>query len=315
MVSRFSLPLRVLGMSVSAAAQPSLAVAHSANTVELPSFSVSYLAPASVTGASASLVEMDLRPGSEPPPHRHTREDEAFYILDGSLEVRAGNQLFSGRRGDFVFLPKNLPHTFAVRSSHARILLFVSPGGFEHFFARMSPESAAEFGLEFLPDTAVSGPQPMAFVNRVAPGSAYWYATHLLTFLAGSRQTEGRYALMQATAHRGLEPPPHVHENEDEFFYMLNGVAEFKVADQELHATPGSCVYLPKRVPHSFQLLTPTATALIMATPGGIEEFFMQFSRPAPKLEVPPLGDLPPGYAAQLDRMTREGAKYGLRFV
>ncbi|MDX2150130.1 MAG: cupin domain-containing protein [Bryobacteraceae bacterium] len=296
-----------------AQAAPFVCFASTGNTVEHPNMSVSSLAPARVTGAEVSLLELELRPGCEPPPHRHTREDEAFYVLDGALDVFAGNQRFLARRGDCIFLPKNLPHAFAVRSPQARVLLLVSPPGFENLLTGHA--SPGDVGIEFVPDTRVSGPQPMAFLNRVAAGNSYWYATHLLTFLVNRYQSDGRYSLMQASARRGFEPPPHVHENEDEIFYLLNGVAEFNAGGVELHAAPGSCVFLPKGVPHSFRLLTPEATALILAAPGGIEQFFLHFSRPARQLVLPPLSALPPGYEEQRDAMTREGAKYGLRFV
>jgi hypothetical protein len=49
---------------------------------------------AQLTGGAYGLVEASVPPGSGPPPHVHTREDEAFYVLDGQLEFTAGSRPF-----------------------------------------------------------------------------------------------------------------------------------------------------------------------------------------------------------------------------
>jgi mannose-6-phosphate isomerase-like protein (cupin superfamily) len=51
------------------------------------------------TGGSFGLVEVSTPQGSGPPPHVHEREDEAFYVLEGSYEVTVGNDRFDAREG------------------------------------------------------------------------------------------------------------------------------------------------------------------------------------------------------------------------
>lgn len=65
----------------------------------------------------------------------HTREDEAFYLLDGVLEVTAGEKTTVVRTGDFVYLPRGTAHWFRNPGVNAaRALILATPGGFEEFF-------------------------------------------------------------------------------------------------------------------------------------------------------------------------------------
>jgi quercetin dioxygenase-like cupin family protein len=72
---------------------------------------VTLLASAEQTGGLFGLMEGVLAKGAEPPPHVHHREDESFFVLEGSLVVRVGDEVFSASPGSFVFCPRNVPHT------------------------------------------------------------------------------------------------------------------------------------------------------------------------------------------------------------
>jgi quercetin dioxygenase-like cupin family protein len=91
-------------------------------------------APAAATGGRISVSEQVMPEGSSPPLHVHHREDEAFYVLEGQLTCQAGDQVLIATTGSFVWLPREVPHTFRVDSSTARILSLCVPGGFEAFF-------------------------------------------------------------------------------------------------------------------------------------------------------------------------------------
>ena len=68
-------------------------------------------------------------PGIATPLHRHTHEDEAFYVLDGTMTYRAGDDLFHLSAGDFIWLPRGLPHAFRITgSTPVRFLGFTDPG-------------------------------------------------------------------------------------------------------------------------------------------------------------------------------------------
>jgi mannose-6-phosphate isomerase-like protein (cupin superfamily) len=88
------------------------------------------------TGGAYGLVEAIGPAGSSPPLHIHHREDEAFWLLEGELTVRCGEQTFTARPGSFTFLPRGVPHSFVVEGdAPARLLSLSSPGGFEGYFA------------------------------------------------------------------------------------------------------------------------------------------------------------------------------------
>lgn len=78
--------------------------------------------------------ELTAPRGMATPIHRHTREDEAFYVLDGEVSVYVGDQVVPARTGDFLWAPREVPHAFCVESALARLLVVSTPGGFEKFF-------------------------------------------------------------------------------------------------------------------------------------------------------------------------------------
>ena|SRR5579875_2216397 len=113
------------------------------------------------TGGAYGLVEALAPPGSGPPLHVHRREDEAFWILEGDLTVRCGDQTFAAGPGSYTFLPRGIPHTFAVEgSSPARILSVCSPGGFEQYFVEAGQPAV---GSELPP----AAPVDVALLTRV----------------------------------------------------------------------------------------------------------------------------------------------------
>lgn len=94
------------------------------------------LAGANSTHQSFSIVESTEPPGSGAPLHVHHSEAEAFFILDGTVELVCGEQTVTARAGDFVYAPKDVPHKYTVRGDKpARLLLLFSRPGFENFFA------------------------------------------------------------------------------------------------------------------------------------------------------------------------------------
>src|SRR6186713_2375850 len=92
-------------------------------------------ATAETTGGAYGLFESSLAPGFSPPLHVHRREDEAFWVLAGELTMRCGDRTFRAGPGAFVFLPRDVPHTFVVEgNAPARMLTLLTPGGGEGLF-------------------------------------------------------------------------------------------------------------------------------------------------------------------------------------
>jgi quercetin dioxygenase-like cupin family protein len=124
-----------------------------------------------------------------------------------------------------------------------------------------------------------------------------------LTFLVDSSDTGGAYSLMEAILRPGAEPPPHVHTAEDEAYYILDGHWTFRCGATQTEARPGSLVFLPRGLQHSFTVHADAARALVMISPGGLDAAFRELSRPTG------LGDGPP-----LPQVLETFGRYGVQF-
>jgi mannose-6-phosphate isomerase-like protein (cupin superfamily) len=92
-------------------------------------------ATAATTGGAFALLESVIVPGFSPPLHVHHKEDESFYVLEGELTMKCGDRMFRAGAGAFVFLPRDVPHTFVVEGdTPARMLTLLTPGGGEGVF-------------------------------------------------------------------------------------------------------------------------------------------------------------------------------------
>lgn len=87
------------------------------------------------TGGSMLLMEMNVPPRGGPPPHVHHRTDEAFWVLEGEIEILDGDRTFVAGAGSFVFVPKGTVHAFKnVGAGTARFLGIALPAGLEGYF-------------------------------------------------------------------------------------------------------------------------------------------------------------------------------------
>lgn len=100
-----------------------------------------------------------------------------------------------------------------------------------------------------------------------------------LTFKVRADQTDGSLTALENVIPPGEGPPLHTHENEDEFWYLIEGDLRFKLGT-EIHTAPqGSFVFVPRGTPHNFQNVgAQPARILVMFTPGGMETFFERFA-------------------------------------
>jgi quercetin dioxygenase-like cupin family protein len=101
-------------------------------------------------------------------------------------------------------------------------------------------------------------------------GKAMGWFGSTITLKASSPQLGATEVLI----HPGEEPPLHVHRNEDEWFYLLEGSMTFHVGGENYVGAPGSFVSFPRGIPHTFTVETPSAHFLVMTTPGGFERMF-----------------------------------------
>jgi quercetin dioxygenase-like cupin family protein len=90
------------------------------------------------TDGRNAVIEHYAAQGHGSPLHVHHNEDEWFYVTEGELTFWAGGQVTRASAGSFVYLPRDVPHTFVVSSHDARFLLVVEPAGFEGLVRELS---------------------------------------------------------------------------------------------------------------------------------------------------------------------------------
>jgi quercetin dioxygenase-like cupin family protein len=106
---------------------------------------------------------------------------------------------------------------------------------------------------------------------------------------ARAEDTGGALGVLEGSFfEEGYGPPIHVHSREDEVMYVLDGQIRFRVGDDEFVADPGTWVWQPRGVPHSFRVESEGARALVIFTPGGIERMFEDGGVPAGESAGPP---------------------------
>jgi mannose-6-phosphate isomerase-like protein (cupin superfamily) len=113
-------------------------------TFEVPSTIVTFRAVAADTGGVFSLFDCRIAPRQGAPLHQHS-DDEAFLIIEGTFQFQIDNQYFQRGKDDFVFVPKNTPHTFLnMGTEEGRFLIITHPAGaHERFFAEVGELKAS----------------------------------------------------------------------------------------------------------------------------------------------------------------------------
>jgi len=123
-----------------------------------------FLVTSETTGGAFALIESTAPIGLAVPLHLHTREDETFFVLEGTMEVQCQNSLIKLEKGATAVLPRGIPHSYRnPGESTARYLVLITPGGFEKCleeFGRLPANQAPDleklvaigkrYGLEFV---------------------------------------------------------------------------------------------------------------------------------------------------------------------
>lgn len=93
----------------------------------------------SQTGGGMGVIESTIAPGGGPTWHKHSREDELFYVVSGMAEVRVEDVVYRCKPGDRVLGPRNIFHTFRnVGDADLKMVIAFTPGGFEQNFVDSS---------------------------------------------------------------------------------------------------------------------------------------------------------------------------------
>jgi quercetin dioxygenase-like cupin family protein len=134
----------------------------------LGSIGVRFMVNGDESGGGFSLVEHPMPPRALAAPlHRHLREDEYSYVLEGRVGALLGDDVIVGSPGDLIFKPRNQWHTFwNAGGEPARLLEIISPAGFECFF-----DELVDLGGVTRADPSVLGELCARYELEMDPGS------------------------------------------------------------------------------------------------------------------------------------------------
>lgn len=123
-------------------------------------------------------------------------------------------------------------------------------------------------------------------------------------------QTNGAFGLIEQTLPAGFAPPMHIHHGEDEAFYLIEGQILFTCGEETFEAFPGMFVFLPRDIPHGFQVRgNQSARLLQFSFPAGLEEFFIEagekYIESEPSLVTP----------ENIEKMLRIAPKYRIEIL
>jgi quercetin dioxygenase-like cupin family protein len=143
-------------------------------------------------------------------------------------------------------------------------------------------------------------------------GFMYWGPGDSYTVLVTGAQSGGAYFMIDCLVAAGGGPPPHIHQGEDEAFFLLQGTVTLTVGEQTIHAGPGDFAHIPRGTVHAFTNNGAEAVRMVaIFSPAGMEGWFAESYGAAPDRKATP----PPPSPEMLARMLTAAPKYGVVFA
>lgn len=127
-----------------------------------------------------------------------------------------------------------------------------------------------------------------------------------IAVLASASETNGAIGAVELAGPRGSVPPLHVHQREDEAFYVLEGDYSVFVGDEVITASPGTWVWGPRGVPHGYQVRSERGRHLSLVMPAGFEAFFEEVAVIATPGADP---------RKEMGKLAAVAARYGIEFL
>lgn len=140
-------------------------------------------------------------------------------------------------------------------------------------------------------------------------GRALWHLGALMTFKALGGETGGQFWALEGYADHHMAVPLHVHARDDEVWFVIEGEIRFHVNGSVYTGGPGTFAYIPHGVPHTFEVISPTARWFGVGLPAGLDQWFFETGVPAQALTLPPLPDSPPDVEAIVTSLRAYGTE------
>ena len=141
-------------------------------------------------------------------------------------------------------------------------------------------------------------------------GEGLWFFNGLFTVKAGGPETRDAFTLIEAHLPNDLQVPPHIHEREDEGFYVLEGELTIVCGENTWIAGPGSFALLPRGIPHSFSVTgDQQARMLQLSSPAQFERFAAEMGEPATEMVIPEPREI------DVPKLLNVAPKYGIQML
>ncbi len=129
-----------------------------------------------------------------------------------------------------------------------------------------------------------------SLVASAETAAGFWQMGILWTPLISGESTRGTYSLMEQLMPAKAGPPPHVHDQGEEIFYILDGEMALQLGDRVVIGTSGQLVRIPAGIPHAFAVKTETARVLNFYVPAALDLQVAMLGTPATSPTLPPPG-------------------------
>jgi quercetin dioxygenase-like cupin family protein len=129
-----------------------------------------------------------------------------------------------------------------------------------------------------------------SLVTSAETAAGFWQMGILWTPLVSGESARGAYSLMEQLMPAKAGPPPHVHDQGEEVFYILDGEMALQLGDQVVIGTSGQLVRIPAGTPHAFAVRTETARVLNFYVPAALDLQVAMLGTPATSAALPPPG-------------------------
>jgi quercetin dioxygenase-like cupin family protein len=145
-------------------------------------------------------------------------------------------------------------------------------------------------------------------LREAGAGDVIWAMGNRFTLKLRSAETAGALSMQEVVAPAGTAPPLHTHHREAEVFVLYEGRMIYRAGDETFELTPGSSIYLPRGVAHTFRVVgADPARFLALTFPGGLENLYEEIGRPAPGPGLPD-----PPTPEEIAAWLQTSPKYGL---
>lgn len=160
--------------------------------------------------------------------------------------------------------------------------------------------------------TTLDAPARAALIPA-GDGAHHHFLDHLATVVVASDAMESGLSGVVFDSPQGFGPPLHVHHDDDEILYLIEGRMRVCVDGLDETVETGAVAVLPRGVPHAFQVLSDSARFLsVTANPAGaasFDRFVADLGTPIPTRDLPPAEGIDPG------RVATVGSRHGIEVL